>query len=317
MLPRPGSGPGDIPGVAAARIWRLPVRYRITLIVVQALLPGIAVSFFWVPVSGNHVLPAPLTWLILTAALATWTPLAARAWRESATLTPDLLVVRNVFRTRRIPLAAVTTVRIRGPRPFGQWAALTVSATQQPAHSAAPAATSSPVPPDPAPAASVLAPPVQARSAQVLPVPAPPAGRGGRHAGRHHGGRPVRIAAATLGGAQWTGRRVAADDLADAIAAAAGLPPLPPRKELISRRAARIMAPAGLALGVLGTVIKGGQAAGTFVSARALLGTMVWIAGFNLLWPALLAMLDRFCGRWASPPAAPAADGDPGLPVVR
>ena len=47
---------------------------------------------------------------------------------------------------------------------------------------------------------------------------------------------PVRttVGTAILGYAYWSGRRSAADTMADAISDAAGLPPLPPRREIIS-----------------------------------------------------------------------------------
>lgn len=41
--------------------WRLAVRYRLALIALQALLPAIVSSFFWIPVSGDPVPPAPVT----------------------------------------------------------------------------------------------------------------------------------------------------------------------------------------------------------------------------------------------------------------
>ena len=47
---------------------------------------------------------------------------------------------------------------------------------------------------------------------------------------------PVRttVGTAILGSSYWSGRRTSADTMADAINDAAGLPPLPPRQEIIS-----------------------------------------------------------------------------------
>jgi hypothetical protein len=89
------------------------VRCRIVLIAFEALMPGTAALFFWVPMTGNQYLPAVLTWLLLAGTSVAWLKLAGRTWDESATLTQDLLVVRNVFRTQRLPLADVTGVRFR------------------------------------------------------------------------------------------------------------------------------------------------------------------------------------------------------------
>src|SRR5450756_82168 len=54
--------------------------------------------------------PGAWNWLVLAGSVLAWLALAGRAWRESVTLAPDLLVVRDVFRTRRIALADVTGV---------------------------------------------------------------------------------------------------------------------------------------------------------------------------------------------------------------
>jgi hypothetical protein len=42
-----------------------------------------------------------------------WQKLARESWQESVTLTEGMLVVRNVFRTRRVPLADVSAVWFR------------------------------------------------------------------------------------------------------------------------------------------------------------------------------------------------------------
>ena len=97
----------------AIQSWRLPLRYRITPVAVQALIPLAAASLFWVPVTGSWYLPAPLTWLLLAACGMVWQKLARRTWQESVMLTEGMLVVRNVFRTRRVPLADISAVWFR------------------------------------------------------------------------------------------------------------------------------------------------------------------------------------------------------------
>jgi hypothetical protein len=60
----------------------------------------------------------------------------------------------------------------------------------------------------------------------------------------------VGVGAVSLGSSYWSGRRSDADGTADALTAAAGLPPLPPRREIISRNQTRtILLTAPVALG--------------------------------------------------------------------
>jgi len=249
--PRPGGPSGQ-----AGQTWRLPVRYRVVIIAVQALLPGAAASLFWVPVTGDWLMPAPVTWLLLAGAAAAWLTLAHRAWQESATLAADTLVARNVFRTRRVPLADLTGLRFRGQLR------LTITFA--------------------GPAAS---------------------GRG------HSGGRRMAVAAVTLGAAYWTGRRTAGDEAADAIAVAAGLPPLPLRKELVSRRQARsdfLVAMALLAAAVaLGAASRG--SGGLVSGAGRWLSRGLGMGAAALLFPVVLVTLDRLFGRWRKPSFPPDA----------
>lgn len=52
---------------------------------------------------------------------------------------------------------------------------------------------------------------------------------------------PTTVGTAILGYAYWSGRRSTADTMADAMSDAAGLPPLPPRREIISLRHAWLL----------------------------------------------------------------------------
>jgi len=235
----------------AARTWRLPLRYRITLVAVQALIPLAAASLFWVPVTGSWYLPAPLTWLLLAACGMVWQKLARESWQESVTLAEGMLVVRNVFRTRRVPLADISAVWFRR-------GALVVAA--------APAAAES---------------------------------GGGRRSGRHAGGLQITVGAVKLGAAYWSGRGTGGDAAAETIAAAAGLLPLAPRRELISLRAAVIMLPAGIAVLILGGVLGlPGPGADPIPPAGEFLSTCLRGLSFFLVVPASLVMLDRFLGIW-------------------
>jgi len=222
------------------------MHYRIMLIVIQGLLPGSVVSFFWVPWSGSHYLSAPLIWLLLAAATAAFWLLGTRTWRESATITADQLIVRNVFSDRRIPLADITGVRFR-------------------------------------------------RSAGLIVMAAGRPQGGGRHAGAPK----TTVAAVKLGTAYLTGRRAGADDAADAIATAAGLPPLPARAELLSVRAARLMAPLGVALLVLADWVGQSTIPGSLIpSWRDVLARMVGFVSALLLLPSAAVLIDGFFGRW-------------------
>lgn len=58
----------------------------------------------------------------------------------------------------------------------------------------------------------------------------------------------IRVSAVGLGPSYWSGLRGRADEIGDTIAAAAGLPPLPPRKPIIPRNLALAMLPVGAVL---------------------------------------------------------------------
>ena len=83
----PGWGASRSPGwqsEPAIETWRLPLRYRITLVSVQALIPLAAASLFWLPVTGTWYLPALVTWLLLAA--CSWTGADEAAGRIAAAL---------------------------------------------------------------------------------------------------------------------------------------------------------------------------------------------------------------------------------------
>jgi hypothetical protein len=98
------------------------------------------------------------------------------------------------------------------------------------------------------------------------------------------------VTAIQIGAMAWgSGLRCAADEAADLIAAAAGLPPLPPRKAQVSRARALFSIPAGLALLVAGFLYSppAGRPAAQFAA------TALKAGGFLLLLPAVPATLDR------------------------
>jgi hypothetical protein len=69
--------------------WRLPLGFRLVIIVTQAIVPGIVASLLWVPWSDSGTVPQPITWSLLAVTGAAWLRLACRAWNESVTLTAD------------------------------------------------------------------------------------------------------------------------------------------------------------------------------------------------------------------------------------
>ena len=130
----------------------------------------------------------------------------------------------------------------------------------------------------------------------------PPLGdAGAARRAMHAGDRSWAVDALRTGGGYWTGRRVAADEIADAIAAAAGLPPLAPRKSALSRDRARFMVIAGLAISGLGFFL--GPVHGGGVGLRpglADVGNILLVVGMSMLYPALPAAIDY----WRNPPPA-------------
>jgi hypothetical protein len=63
------------------------------------------------------------------------------------------------------------------------------------------------------------------------------------------------VGTAVLGLSYWSGRRASADRMADAINDAAGLPPLPPRREIISPNRARLLLVAAAVIFGLGVYL--------------------------------------------------------------
>jgi hypothetical protein len=209
------------------------------------------------PLSGLSV-----TWtLVLGAWVLGWGWLGWRLSTVAVWLTFDSVVVRNVGRTRRLALAEITGMTFRR-------GTLTVSTAL--------------------PATWVTLPaPVLDRSVPGRPVPV----QGGRHMAA---GPRLTLRALDTGTARLTGRRCQADEAADAIAAAAGLRPLPPRRERISLRLALAMAAAGLSLLLVSQLL-------THLSGVSLgdaeLGSALSTPGFLLFFPALGVTADHLFHR--------------------
>lgn len=245
--------------------WRLPPGFRVVIITAQAIIPAIAASLFWVPWSGGGTVPRPVIWSLLAVTGTAWLKLARRAWNESVTLTADSVLIRNVFRTRQLPLADISLVRWRHNRML------------------------------------VI-------SAQVRAAPGPAAAADTPRRGRHAAGLAVAAAAARLGAAGYSGRRTRADEFADTIAAAAGLPPPARRKAVMSPRQAAIALPAGLALYLTGAALKAGPSITSLIpSARYLTGDVTFMAGSMLGFPAAMVLLDLALDRLRRPGAGPPA----------
>lgn len=173
------------------RTWRLSADARVGRIVAWGLavtLPGL---FLWLTLWSNEV--AGAGWLALACAGLVWGWLAWRTWTQSATLTQDTLVIRNVFQTERVALADITWVRWSGSRRA-------VIVTER-------------------------------RAPSSVTVPATMSGRGRANPGERYDVPAIRLGPI----AEASGQRCAADEAADLIARAAGLPPLPPRQTAIIR----------------------------------------------------------------------------------
>jgi hypothetical protein len=89
-----------------------------------------------------------------------------------------------------------------------------------------------------------------------------------------------------------SGARCAGDDAADQIAAAAGLPPLPPRRPRVSREMSVIMIPTGIALFAFAAVLSATGRLG-----QNPLGMGLKALGVALFIPAVTAELGRFLAR--------------------
>jgi hypothetical protein len=234
------------------RAWQFSPALRIARVVCFAAVLTLPASYLWLTLWTNGV--AHAGWIVLACwGLALPWP-AWRSWTQAVTLTPDELVIRNIFQTERVALTDITAVTFRGR---------VVSITE-------------------------ARPP----SRLMGTVPAAPSvtPSGGRHG---YQGERYKIGALGLGNGYWSGRAGRADDAADAIAAAAGLPPLPRRKPVIGRRSAGVLPFVGLALVVSGTVMPR-----THGGLRdAMFGALLTSTGFAFFWPSVYAAYDHYIRR--------------------
>jgi Bacterial PH domain len=97
-------------------------------------------------------------------------------------------------------------------------------------------------------------------------------------------GERIAVGAVNLGSSRWSGRRGNADAIAEAITDAAGLPPLPPRGEIISRNWAWVMllgAALCVGLGVYCGPLQSGNTGLPFALREA--GAVLYAAGAAML----------------------------------
>jgi hypothetical protein len=236
-------------GAAAGhRGWRLPAEVRaVTLVAFLGLsLIPVTLAAQFGPLSRLSV-----TWsLVLSGWALAWWWLGWRLATVAVWLTFDAVVVRNVWKTRRLPLPEITGVSFRQ-------GTVTVTTAWSAAFAGSPA-----VSPD---------------------LPGRHAAAGPRHA----------LRALSTGTARLTGRRCQADEAADAITAAAGLRPLPARKERISLRLALIMAPVGLAFLLAAQFLDTARLHPQYVEY----GTVLSAPGFLLFFPAVSVAADHLFHR--------------------
>ena len=102
------------------------------------------------------------------------------------------------------------------------------------------------------------------------------------------------VGAANLGSARWSGLRSDVDELAQVITNAAGLPPLPPRREVISRKWARIMLLSAVLLFAAGLYCGPLQSGhGGLPYALREVGAVLYVGGAGLLGLAFRITLDH------------------------
>jgi MFS family permease len=118
------------------------------------------------------------------------------------------------------------------------------------------------------------------------------AGGSGRHAAPGGPGERYKIGALGVGNRYWSGHHCDADDAAAEIAAAAGLPPLPPRKPVIGRRTSLAGVPFAFASIVLGQVAIHVHSLRYVMVAAVLTGI-----GYALFWPSVYAAYDHYFRR--------------------
>lgn len=83
----------------------LRLHYRIVLVLVQAVVPALVAIL-----ARSH---GAVGAAALVISVMAWLGLAIRTWRESATLRPGALEIRNIFRTVRLDVTSVSGVWFR------------------------------------------------------------------------------------------------------------------------------------------------------------------------------------------------------------
>jgi hypothetical protein len=98
------------PPEAGGQTFRASRGQRVLFIAGQAAIPGLCVLACWPSLSGHAGAArlAPAAGVVVT--VAAWMWLARRTWQESATVTAEAIVVRNVVRTYRVPAGQVHTL---------------------------------------------------------------------------------------------------------------------------------------------------------------------------------------------------------------
>ena len=196
-----------------------------------------------------------VTWsLVLSGWALAWWWLGWRLATVAVWLTFDAVVIRNIWQTRRLPLTEITGVSFR------QGTVMVTTAWS---------------------AAFAGSPAGEPAAAPDVP-------------GRHAAAGPRHTLRALSTGTAWlTGRRCQADEAADAIMAAAGLRPLPARKERISLRLALVMAPVGLAFLLAAQFLDRAHLHPQYVEY----GTALSPPGFLLFFPAVSVAADHLFHR--------------------
>lgn len=207
----------EVPPDGSIRTWRLPLAARIAsslpLLLICMVVPALGLQMTLL----DNAAPGPKWWIAFVVFVAAWGLLTWRIATQYVTLTPDRLVIRNVLGTQAVLLTNIAWLGFRQGR-------LIINAAPG-------------YPPPGAPA--------------TIPHPASRA----HPVGAAHPAAQLRVPVnvANLGSSYWSGLRGRADEIADTIAAAAGLPALPPRRKLIPRPLALAMLPTGAALAAVGT----------------------------------------------------------------
>jgi hypothetical protein len=223
----------EAPGDATERTWHPPLGTRILLAFCLGAVVALPAGYIALTLWTNQV--ADSGWIALALGLPAWGFLAGRVLNQSATLTPDTLVIRNIFTTERVPLADVTDVGFHRSK-------LTVTS---------------------------------------------------KH-GTYASERNV-IGMTSLGSSYWSGLRSRADEIADEIAGAAGLPALPPRREIVSPNRAWLILVVSAALFAVGVYL--GPVGSMQLQHRNLavreVGAMAYVFGITALGAAIRLVRDH------------------------